>query len=174
MIRCRLKIKQQDCGQEALPAFGDLSPSARWWEASRERIPEANLLLVPSMEDFKAFAMESLEDFAQVMPGSQQPALVGSRFSLAHRLSQNTMLGCYPGPVPNPAELPAYPQESFRNGEWYAPSPPEGPYSPSKCRTRRWPFFRGKNCIRPTSQKVFLFYFFPQKKAFLVVVFFFL
>ncbi|KAK9394355.1 thyroid transcription factor 1-like [Crotalus adamanteus] len=100
------------------------------------------------MEDFKAFATDSLEDFAQVMPGNQQPALVGSRLSLAHRLSQNTMLGCYPGPVPSPAELPAYPQEGFRNGEWYAPSPPEGPYSPI-CRFMGTPGFGmpGADCV---------------------------
>ncbi|KAG8143547.1 hypothetical protein E2320_000757 [Naja naja] len=81
------------------------------------------------MEDPKGFATEGLEDFSQGMPGTHQPALVGSRFSLAHCLSQNTMLGCYPGSFASPAELPAYPQESFRNGEWYASSPPEGAYS---------------------------------------------
>lgn len=87
------------------------------------------------MEDLKGFAMEPLEDFAQLMPGAHQPGLGGSRFSIAHCISQNSMLGCYPGTFPNPADLPAYPQENFRNGvapgEWN-PSMPEGSYSSSK------------------------------------------
>uniref|UniRef100_A0A8C6Y3V8 Homeobox domain-containing protein n=1 Tax=Naja naja TaxID=35670 RepID=A0A8C6Y3V8_NAJNA len=100
------------------------------------------------MEDPKGFATEGLEDFSQGMPGTHQPALVGSRFSLAHCLSQNTMLGCYPGSFASPAELPAYPQESFRNGEWYASSPPEGAYS-SICRFMGTPGFSmpGADCM---------------------------
>ncbi|KAM6427879.1 thyroid transcription factor 1-like [Liasis olivaceus] len=100
------------------------------------------------MEDLKGFAMETLEDFAQLMPGTPQPGLGGSRFSLAHCLSQNAMLGCYPGSFPSPADLPAYPQENFRNGEWYATSPPEGPY-PSISRYVGTPGFSvpGGDCL---------------------------
>uniref|UniRef100_A0A6J0T2P3 Homeobox protein Nkx-2.4-like n=1 Tax=Pogona vitticeps TaxID=103695 RepID=A0A6J0T2P3_9SAUR len=86
------------------------------------------------MEDLKGFAMETLDDFAQYMPGTHhQPSLGASRFSIAHCLSQNPMLGCYAGTYPGPAELPAYPQENFRNGmapgDWYASGAPEGAYS---------------------------------------------
>ncbi|KAL8219789.1 UNVERIFIED_CONTAM: hypothetical protein K2H54_033743 [Gekko kuhli] len=76
------------------------------------------------MEDLKGFAMETLEEAAQFVPGAHQPGLGPPRFSIAHCLPQNPVLGCYPGAFPGPADLPAYPQENFRNGvthgEWYA------------------------------------------------------
>ncbi|XP_042299662.1 thyroid transcription factor 1-like [Sceloporus undulatus] len=87
------------------------------------------------MEDLKGFAVEALDDFAQFMPGAaHQPSLGGSRFSInPHCLSQNPMLGCYPGTCSGPAELPAYPQENFRSGvthgEWYPTGPADGLYS---------------------------------------------
>ncbi|KAJ7303944.1 hypothetical protein JRQ81_011458 [Phrynocephalus forsythii] len=86
------------------------------------------------MEELKGFAMDTLEDFAHFMPGSHhQPTSGASRFSIAHCLSQNPMLGCYAGTYSGPAELPAYPQENFRNGmasgELYAPGAAEGTYS---------------------------------------------
>nr|XP_028597864.1 homeobox protein Nkx-2.4-like [Podarcis muralis] len=84
------------------------------------------------MEDLKTFAAEALEDFAQFMPGTHQSPLGGSRFSISNCLPPNSMLGCYPGTFPGPAELPAYPQENFRNGvahaEWYASGTADGPY----------------------------------------------
>ncbi|KAJ6663566.1 hypothetical protein lerEdw1_009645 [Lerista edwardsae] len=84
------------------------------------------------MEDLKGFAMESLEDFAQFMPGAHQPAMGGSRF-LSHCLSPNSVLGCCPGALPGPADLPAYPQEDFMSGvtpgAWYSSTPDHGPYS---------------------------------------------
>lgn len=88
------------------------------------------------MEELKGFAMETMEDFAQFMPGAHQPAMGGPRFSLAHCLSPNSMLGCYPGALPSSADLPAYPQENFVSGvtpgEWYSSTPDHGPYSSSK------------------------------------------
>ncbi|XP_060113737.1 homeobox protein Nkx-2.4-like [Heteronotia binoei] len=84
------------------------------------------------MEELKGFAMEALEEVAQFMPSAHQPGMASPRFSIAHCLPQNPMLGCYPGAFPGPADLPAYPQENFRNGvthgEWYATGTLEGPY----------------------------------------------
>uniref|UniRef100_A0ACB8FSL8 Uncharacterized protein n=1 Tax=Sphaerodactylus townsendi TaxID=933632 RepID=A0ACB8FSL8_9SAUR len=83
------------------------------------------------MEDLKGFAMETLEELAQFMPSAHQSGLGSPRFSIAHCLPQNPMLGCYPGTFPSPADIPAYPQENFRNGvthgEWYSGTS-EGPY----------------------------------------------
>lgn len=87
------------------------------------------------MEDLKGFAMETMEEVGSFVPSAHQPSLGGPRFSIAHCLPQNPMLGCYPGTFPGPADLPAYPQENFRNGvthgEWYTGTS-EGPYPTSE------------------------------------------
>nr|XP_006121371.1 thyroid transcription factor 1-like [Pelodiscus sinensis] len=74
-----------------------------------------------------ASCMEGFGQFAH--QPSLQPTLGAPGFSVTHCISQSAMRGYCPGALPGPADLPAYPQDHYHNGDWYGQMQ-DGPYPP--------------------------------------------